>query len=49
MNPLALVAGLISIFLIGGPLTGGNTVMSIGIGVAVYVVASVFFGGAGDK
>ncbi len=44
MNPLALGAGFLAIFLIGGPLTGGDTAMSIGIGAIVYVIASVFFG-----
>lgn len=43
MNPLALVAGFLAIFLIGGPLTGGNTIMSIGIGIFVYLIASAFF------
>ena len=43
MNLLALGAGFIAIFLIGGPLTGGDTTLSIGIGVVVYLVASAFF------
>jgi len=38
MNPIALGAGFLAIFLIGGPLTGGNTRMSIGIGIVVYIV-----------
>ena len=41
MNPLAAVIAFLSIFIIGGPLTGGNTTASIGIGVVVYVVASI--------
>lgn len=49
MNPLALGAGFIAIFLIGGPLTGGNHVLSIGIGIIVYFIASVLLGGASGK
>ena len=41
MNPLALGAGFLAIFIIGGPLTGGNTTVSIGIGMVVYFIASV--------
>lgn len=41
MNPLALGAGFLAIFLIGGPLTGGNTTLSIIIGAVVYLIVSV--------
>ena len=40
MNPLALGAGFLAIFVIGGPLTGGNTTISIGIGIVVYFIAN---------
>ena len=49
MNPLALGAGFIAIFLIGGPLTGGNTALSIGIGIVVYFIASIVLGGGASK
>ena len=42
MNPLAAGIAFLSIFVIGGPLTGGNTTASIGIGVVVYMAASIF-------
>lgn len=48
MNPLALGAGFLAIFLIGGPLTGGNTAISIGIGIFVYLIVSVLFAGKGS-
>jgi hypothetical protein len=48
MNPIALGAGFLAIFLIGGPLTGGNTRMSIGIGIVVYIVVNVFLAIAGS-
>ena len=49
MNPLALGAGFIAIFLIGGPLTGGDTTMSIGIGIVVYLIANVLLVGGGSE
>jgi len=49
MNPLALGAGFIAIFLIGGPLTGGDTTLSIGIGIVVYFIASIVLSGSGNK
>jgi len=49
MNPIALGAGFIAIFLIGGPLTGGNTTMSIGIGIVAYFIASILLGGGGSQ
>ncbi len=49
MNPLALGAGFIAIFLIGGPLTGGNTTLSIGIGIAVYFIANILLSGGGNS
>ena len=49
MNPTALGAGFLAIFLIGGPLTGGNTTISIVIGIVVYVIASVLFGSGGSQ
>ena len=40
MNPLAAGAAFLAIFLIGGPVTGGDTAASIGIGVVAYLVVS---------